>query len=372
MHFSVIGPVYPYRGGIAHYTTQLVQAMSSAGHIVHTMSFKQQYPAWLYPGVSDKDPSRIVKQVEAEFLLDPINPLTWRKAVHHISAQKPDLVVIHWWATFWAPAFAWISSGLRRKHLKVVYLIHNVLPHEQRMFDPWLAKMALSPGNAFIVQTELQQQQLLRLLPGRSVEIRPHPVYTRLVELQIPKADARIKLGFPTDRPLILFFGIVRPYKGLKNLIEAMALINRDNTISLPLLLVAGEIWEDKDAYRHQIDRLNLANCVRLDDRYVPDEEAAVMFSAADMFVAPYLTGTQSGTASMALGFGLPMVVTEVVAGGISEENRGGLKIVAAGDASALAQAIQQVLTDPDRARPAPATGTEDWRRLVTTLEGLA
>src|SRR4030065_1812562 len=114
MRISMIGPVFPYRGGIAHYTGQLVQALVAQGHAVQTISFKRQYPDWLYPGASDKDPSRSRTQVEAEYLLDPLYPWTWQKTVRQIIQQQPELVVIQWWTTFWAPAYAWLGGGLPR------------------------------------------------------------------------------------------------------------------------------------------------------------------------------------------------------------------------------------------------------------------
>jgi glycosyltransferase involved in cell wall biosynthesis len=370
MRVAVIGPVYPYRGGIAHYTGQLIRALYSAGHTVETVSFKRQYPDWLYPGATDKDPSQPTMTVEAEYILDPLRIWTWKQAVERISKQKPDLVVIQWWTTFWGPAFAWLGAALRRRSYKVIYIIHNVLPHEQRIFDPWLACLALRRGSAFIAQTEREKGRLLALLPGRRVEVCPLPIYSLLDDQQIPKAEARRRLGLLIDRPLIIFFGIVRSYKGLKYLIEAMAQLGE--TDNYPNLLVAGEIWEGKEEYRKLIEHLGLQERVRLEDRYVPDEEAAVMLSAADMLVAPYVDGTQSAAVGMGLGFGLPLVVTDVVAGGIAPEHQGNLRVVPARDATALAGAIQKMLTHTEVSENKRLSAEADWQRLVSKLEELA
>jgi glycosyltransferase involved in cell wall biosynthesis len=372
MNFTMIGPVYPYRGGIAHYTAQLIQALSKAGHDVQTVSFRRQYPDWLYPGTTDKDPSLEMLQLDAQYLLDPMNPFTWWLATDQIYKHRPDLVVIQWWTTFWAPAFACLSAELRRKKLKVGFIIHNVLPHEQRFFDPWLARMALSQGQVFLAQTEREKQRLLQLLPGRQVRVCQLPTYTFLTNRQLPKEEARRKMGFPLNRPLILFFGIVRPYKGLKYLLDSMAILKGKNPVDLPFLLVAGEIWEEKEIYQEQIKRLDLNECVRLDDRYVPDEEAAVMFSAADMLVAPYVDGTQSAAAGLALGFGLPLVVTDIVAGGISEENQQYVRVVKASDAEVIAQAIQQVISEPRPLQFRYHNVEDEWKRLIISLEEFA
>jgi glycosyltransferase involved in cell wall biosynthesis len=371
MNFTVIGPVYPYRGGIAHYTSQLILAMNKAGHSVQAVSFKRQYPGWLYPGKSDTDPSQVNWQIDAQFLLDPINPLTWWSTADKIKHQEPDLVVIQWWTTFWAPAFACLGLLLRRKNIKVGFIIHNVIPHEPRFFDPFLAKAALSQGQVFIAQTEREKQKLIKLLPGRLVQIYQLPTYSFLNDRKLPKEVAREKLGIPLSRTMILFFGIVRPYKGLKYLIESISILKGENPDNLPFLLVAGEIWEDKTAYQQQIKQLDLVECVRLDDRYVPDEEALVMFSAADMLVAPYIDGTQSAAVGLALGFDLPMVVTDIVAGGVSEENQQYIRIVRAGDAEELSRAIQQEINEPKIHTRRHHHGEEEWQRLITSLEEL-
>jgi glycosyltransferase involved in cell wall biosynthesis len=368
MRVTIIGPVYPYRGGIAHYTAQLAQSLGDAGHSVHTISFKRQYPAWLYPGASDRDPSRNALRVEADYLLDPLYPWTWMQTSQLIARQQPDLVVMQWWTTFWAPAYAWLAAALRRKGVRVVFIIHNVYPHEPRFFDRALAGLALKQGSAFVAQTMRERERLLALLPGRRVELCTLPVYSVLAGQCIPRAEARRILAVEEKTPLLLFFGIIRPYKGLKVLLEALAQLSEAD--QYPNLLVAGEIWEEKDSYRQLIMRLGLEKRVRLEDRYVPDEEAAVMFSAADMLVAPYLDGTQSGAAGMALGCGLPMVVSEVVAAGIAPENQRNVRVVPAGDVQALAEAIRQMLRqsrDEERAEPA----ADDWWRLVSTLEAL-
>ena len=372
MKFTVIGPVYPYRGGIAHYTAQLIKALSDAKHLVFSVSYKRQYPKWLYPGKSDKDPSQSVIHIDALYLLDPLNPITWYQTSKQIDKQKPDLVIIQWWTTFWAPAYAAIGAILRWKKIKVGYIIHNVFPHEQRFFDPWLAKLALSKGNVFLAQTEREKQRLLKLLPRSEVVVSNLPTYTFLTNQQISKEEARNKIGIPLKRPLVLFFGIVRAYKGLKYLIDSMDLMKRENLENHPFLLVAGEIWEDKSLFQEQIERLDLKDCVRLDDRYVPDEEAAIIFSAADMLVAPYIDGTQSAAVGLALGFGLPLVVTEIVAGGIATEKKQNIQVVKAGDAHAISQAIQKTITNTGQKQVIKNNGEEDWKKLVVVLERLA
>jgi glycosyltransferase involved in cell wall biosynthesis len=369
MNVTLIGPVYPYRGGIAHYTTQLALSLRSLGHDCDVVSFRRQYPAWLYPGSSDKDPSQSAVQVNAEYLIDPFYPWTWWQSGKHILQNNTDLVVLQWWTTFWAFPFAYLSNWFHQHRVPFVYLVHNVLPHEEKPWDRVLVKLALSRADGFIVQTPHEKERLLSLIPQARIEISPHPAYTMLADQRVDKAQARQMLGLPPDQTVLLFFGIVRPYKGLKYLIEALSLLQSEGLT--PFLLVAGDFWEERGLYEKQIEACGISGQVRLDDRYIPDEQAAVMFSAADGLVAPYVGGTQSGVAGIALGFGLPMIVTEQIAAGLSDINPELVQIVPPADARALAQAISALMLMPSSECKERKEGQDNWWRLVNSLDKL-
>jgi glycosyltransferase involved in cell wall biosynthesis len=369
MNVTLIGPVYPYRGGIAHYTTQLALTFKISGHDCNVISFRRQYPAWLYPGSSDKDPSQSSVRVAAEYLIDPFYAWTWQQCARRILEKKTDLVVLQWWTTYWTMPFAYLARWCHRHHIPVLYLIHNVLPHEEKSWDRGMAKLALSPADGFIVQTAREQERLLALLPEAKSQISPHPAYTMLTNQRMDRAAARQKLGLPVEGTLLLFFGIVRPYKGLRYLIEALSLLRNEGR--QPSLLVAGDFWEERSLYEKQIAAAGLSEQIKLDDRYIPDEDAAIMFSAADALVAPYVGGTQSGVAGIGVGFGLPMIVTEQIASGLGEGKFVSVLIVPPGDAQALAQAIKELISSPPE-RPATISVDEGgWDRLVNTIASL-
>ena len=373
MKITVIGPVYPYRGGIAHYTTLLARALSKR-HQVRVISFLRQYPRWLYPGKTDKDPSRQPLRVEAEYLLDTLYPWTWWQTANQIFLFQPEVVIFPWWTTFWAPAFAVLTCLLRQKNLKTLFLIHNVLPHEARFWDAWLARLALRQGQAFVVQTAREKNRLLTFVPEAVVEICPHPVYEMFKEQYLPHREARQKLGLPLEWPVALFFGIVRPYKGLKYLIEAIARLGEGG--EKVYLVVAGEFWEDKRFYQRQVENLGLTRQVRLEDRYIPNEEVGLFFSAADVFVAPYVGGTQSGALKMAIGFGVPVITTQIEAlpEGVLTHQVGWC--VPPEDDWALAGAISTCLRAVGSAAwsnpPVAVPDYPGWDCLVTVIERLA
>jgi glycosyltransferase involved in cell wall biosynthesis len=358
----LIGPVYPYRGGIAHYTAMLARALAER-HETLVISFQRQYPGWLYPGKSDRDPSQTPLRVEAEYTLDPLDPRTWRRAARRAIEFGADLVVMQWWTTFWAPAFGSLARRLRQAGMPVTFIIHNVLPHETRPWDRTLARWVLSPAASLVVQSSREQTRLRTLGLPAPVTLAPMPLFTGLSGLPVPRDDARSRLGLPPDAAVALFFGVVRPYKGLACLLEAVALLRNAGT---PVqLLVVGQIWEGKDDYLRQIARLRLDELVTLDDRYIPDEELPALFGAADVFVAPYIDGTQSAALNTALAFGLPAVATQILVDGANPPDPG-LVTVPSYDAPALATAILAVLRRHRESRPAAICG---WDALVRALE---
>jgi len=337
----LIGPVYPYRGGIAHYTTMLYRALRGRGHEVLLISFKRQYPQWLFPGMSDKDPSKEPLKVEkARYWIDSLNPITWLTTFWRIRRYQPDAVILQWWTTFSAPV-GFVLGLLNRLFLQrpLIIICHNVLPHEVRWWDPWLAKVVLRWGTRFIVQSVEEERRLTALIPGAQVVVVPHPVYDMFAGERIPKEEARKWLGLPLDVPVLLFFGIVREYKGLQDVLTALPEVRA--RLGRVILLVAGEFWEDKLPYLEMIERLGVGDLVVVEDRYIPNEEVPLYFSAADVLVAPYRRVTGSGVVQMARGMGVLAITTDVCGGEpkVTIDGETGF-VVPSGDPESLADAI--------------------------------
>jgi D-inositol-3-phosphate glycosyltransferase len=346
MRISLVGPVTPYRGGIAHFTTLLAGKLIESGHDVQVVSFKKQYPGWLYPGESDKDYSPGREKVEAEYLLAPLNPFTWGKTVKQIAAFHPDEVVMDWWVTFWGPAFHNVSRGLNRRGFRTAFLIHNTMPHEARAFDRFLARSTLATASRFIVMTEKEKGRLLSLLPeAEEIDIAPLPIYSAFKKPALAAPILKRQLGLPKNQPILLFFGFVRPYKGLDVLIKAVkVLVGEGKPVHL---LVAGEFWDGKKETEALIASLELEEYTHIHDKYTPDDEVAVFFEVSDLFVAPYVDCTQSAALKSALGFGLPAVLTDVIVDRMAAALPDRCRIVPAGDPAALAAGIREQLDKP-------------------------
>jgi len=314
-------------------------------HTVRLWGFRRQYPRWLFPGRDDRDPSQRPLRTASEPTLDPLAPWTWYRTAHEIAAAGSDLLIVHWWVTYWALPFAAIAGWVRRRGIPVLYFCHNVLPHEEKPWDRRLTRLALARGDSFIVTSKEQERRLAALLPGSSIYSGFLPTCSALAELgpTLSREDACQRLSLDPGRPVALFFGFVRPYKGLRYLLEAMPRVL--DQVDLQLLIV-GEFWDDKQVYLDLVARLGIDQALTVVDRYVPNEELGLYFGASDVVVLPYVTVTQSAVVQLAYGFGRPVIATSV--GDLPEviqHGRTGL-IVPPADPGALAAALQRFFVE--------------------------
>jgi glycosyltransferase involved in cell wall biosynthesis len=366
MRLSLVGPLPPLRGGIAHFTSLLVEGLSRE-HQVQTVSFERLYPALLYPGRSEKEPGANDKRVVADVLLHSLNPLSWIRAVRAIRSHNPQLVILQWWTSFLAPVLYIVASFLKRKQKPITFIIHNVLPHEARSLDRFLAKRVLSKGNSFIFLNEMEKEKFLRLLPRTErVEVCTHPHLEIFDPGEVAQQAARKALDLPEDKAILLFFGFVRPYKGLEVLLRSLPGLRLRSEHAF--LLVAGEIWGDKSRYLEVITETEIGDIVRLDDRYIEDGDVGLYFRAADVFVAPHLRGSQSGVLRTALRLGVPSVATEQIADAIPKPHPRHLLVVPPGDVKALQNGMVEALKLVGSVAPQPDLGRDDLTQLIRTL----
>lgn len=368
MKYAVVGPTYPFRGGIAHFTTLLVHHLRRA-HTVNFYSYWRQYPSWLFPGNTNRDPSAEKLEETAERSLDPYNPLTWWRTARRLVAERPDALLLQWWTPFWLPLTAVLALAARRAKIPVVFFCHQLVEPDSSPLEWQVARLGLSLGQAFVVVTERERAQLQRAFPQRRVALGHLPVFEGFPSRPATPAEARQALGLPgPETPVLLAFGFVRRYKGLRYLLHALA------EVPAPAhLVIAGEFWEDEPAYRRLIDELGLAARVTIHNRYIPNEAIEPYFVAANALVLPYLSGSQSGVGMLAIQYGLPIIATNV--GGLAETVRDGENglIVPPADSAALAAALRRFLSDgleaPMRIEAARVRARLSWPALVGLIE---
>ncbi len=334
----LVGPAYPFRGGIAHFTDAMAGGLSRRGHEVNVITFSRQYPSLLFPGKTQYEDNDAHSST-ATPAIDSVNPITWYGAGADVARQRPDAVIFQYWLPFFAPAYGSIAGRVRRRSrtTRVLAVAHNIFPHEKRPGDEALGGYFLRKCEGIIALSASVADDARSIAGAADVRMLPHPVYEHFGE-PLPRDQARDRLGLPTDAEVLLFFGFIREYKGLQVLLDALPAVIRERPAAH--LVVAGEFYDDESAYRTRIQGSGLAERVHLFADYVPQDEVAVFFSAADVVVQPYLTATQSGVVQTAYHFERPVIVTDV--GGLAEvvpHESAGL-VVPPNDSRALAEAV--------------------------------
>lgn len=335
MKIAFLSTFYPYRGGIAQFNAHLYQALSKQ-HEVKAFNFTRQYPDFLFPGQTQYvTPEDKAVPVETVRILDSANPLTWCRAARAILREKPDLVVFGYWMSYFAVSLTPVARILRKHGVKTVTVVHNAIPHEPKFFDKPLARRFFRQNDTLVSMCDAVTADIRSLCPEARVVQRPHPVYDHFGEKR-DKFEARQALGLDPDLRTLLFFGLIRDYKGLDLLIDALPLLGEGYQ-----LVIAGECYGSFDKYQSRIAATGMGANIKVFNRYIGDDEVPLFFSAADVCVLPYRSATQSGITAISLHFDLPVVATPV--GGLAEsiEKPGIGLMTSAISADAIADAIR-------------------------------
>lgn len=317
MRIVIVGPSYPYRGGIAAFSERLAAEFVSEGDSVELVTFTLQYPSFLFPGKTQYSESPAAPQkMEISRLVNSVIPTNWIKTGKIIREKNPDIVIFAYWMSFFAPCYGTIARVVKKsKNIRCLALVHNMVPHEKSVIDKLLPPFFVKSMDGFVTLSKTVLSDVESLDNQDKPKIfTPHPLYDNFGDI-VPREDALSFLHLQDDCRYMLFFGLVRAYKGLDLLIEAFADTRFD---TLPVkLVIAGEFYDDMRPYLEMIDSHNLKDKVIIRDSYIPDEEVRYYFSAADIVVQPYKSATQSGVTQVAYHFNRPMLVTDV--GGLKE-----------------------------------------------------
>lgn len=337
MNIVITGPAHPYRGGIAAFNDRLAVEFMKEGHDVRIETYTLQYPGFLFPGktqFSEDDPP---KSVNIRRSINSINPLNWLRIGNNLKNEKPDLIISRFWIPFIGPSQGTINRLIKKnKHTKVIGLTDNIIPHEHKPGDRPLTSWFIHSCQGIVTMSESVLSDLDTFDRKKPRRIGPHPIYDHYGDLT-PREEALEKLQLDPRFNYLLFFGLIRDYKGLDLLIEALS----DKSLSDKniKLLVAGEFYSNEIQLRNQVKRLNLEDKVIFYNHYIPNDEVASFFNAADMVVQPYKTATQSGVTQIAYHFLKPMLVTNV--GGLPEiVPHGKVGYVCSPDAAEISEAI--------------------------------
>ncbi len=371
MRIAIVGPFPPFRGGIADLNSALAYHLSKK-HDVQAFNFTTQYPKALFPGKTQYKYGNAAQEFESNRCLSSINPLTWKKTADIIVDSDPDLVLFRYWMPFFAPAFTSVAKRIRKvSNIKIIAICDNIIPHEKRVLDFRLTKRFINQMDAFIVLSKKVEEELLSIIPDAQYKYSPHPIYS--IFGQVPTQEqARKKLDISTDK-VILFFGLIREYKGLDILIDAMGMLKKD--LNDYTLMIVGECYENEQKYSDIIEKCGLTENVRTHFSFIPDEDVGTYFSAADVVVLPYRSASQSGIVQIAYHYDTPVIVSNV--GGlpeIVEEGKTGFCVDP--NPESFASAIRTFFNNENKesfkSNIADYKKRFSWKGMVTAIEELA
>jgi len=312
---KIIGPAYPYRGGISTTNERLAQEFASMSFDVGMETFILQYPSFLFPGKTQYNDKPAPENLDIKRTINSINPLNWLKVGRRISHEKPDLVIIRYWLPFLAPCLGTLSGLIRKNnHSIIICLADNIIPHEHRPGDRVLTNYFMQRIDGLIAMSQSVLKDGNSFRKDLPQGFCPHPIFDNYGE-KLSFEQAKQKLELDPNIRYLLFFGFIRDYKGLDLLISAFA---DERLRKFPVkLLVAGEYYSSPEPYLKLIQENNLEEWIEMRTEFIPDDQVNLYFSASDMVVQPYKSATQSGVTQIGYHFNKPMLVTNV--GGLSE-----------------------------------------------------
>ena len=309
----IIGPAFPYRGGIANFNNSLAVEYQNQGADVQVYSFSLQYPSFLFPGKTQYEEGEGPDGIKIFPIINSVNPFNWIKIARRVRNENPDYVIIRYWLPFMAPCLGTIAKFIR-KTTKVFAITDNVIPHEQRVGDNLLTRYFVKSCDAFLTLSSSVLDDLSKFTDSQEKIFIPHPIYDSFGDI-VDKNKAKQNLGLDKNGKYLLFFGFVRKYKGLDIMLDVMS-DRRIKDLGVRLI-VAGEFYDNKEEYISQIDVLGIKDSIILKSDFIPEEEVKDYFCASDMITQTYRTATQSGVTQIAYHFERPMLVTNV--GGLAE-----------------------------------------------------
>jgi glycosyltransferase involved in cell wall biosynthesis len=352
MRITIVGPAYPWRGGLPLLVSDLAHRFAAECHAVRVQTWSRQGPARLLPTEPLIAPEGAVFPTEPPALSwrDPVGG--WRAGRR---AGRSDLVVVVHYTTLQAPVLATVARAARGA-ARVVAICANAVPHERRPGDRALSRLLLGAVDAAVVHTDAERAALAALT-GRPVAVAALPPH-------LPDGPPRPRA--PGVRRRLLFFGKVRRYKGVDVLLRALADLDDVR------LTVAGEVYPDAADVAALVDRLGLGDRVDLQPGYLPATGIPDLFGAADALVLPYRTATASQHVALAHRHGLPVVATRVgnFPDGIADGVDG--LLCAPGDVADLTRALRELYAPGRLAALRAAAPVPDdeqvWKTYLETL----
>jgi glycosyltransferase involved in cell wall biosynthesis len=297
----------PYRGGISDFSELVVSAMEQLCDL-KAFTFKKQYPNFLFPGKTQLSHNKFSKSYPR--IVSGFYPLSYFSAVRQLKKSSPTIFITNYWMTFFAPMNVFFSKSFKKDCLKIA-IIHNLIPHEKRFFDTFFNRIFVKSYDGFIVLSESVKKDLLAIDPSAKHCLLKHPSYNKFGD-KIAREEVAAALGLDPTKKILLFFGLIRNYKGLDLLLQAFSNLNNEFS-----LVIAGEVYGEEITYTNLIAKSKNKN-IHFVNQFIDEQDVKLYFSVADLCVLPYKSATQSGIQALANSFCLPVLISNV--GGLAED----------------------------------------------------
>ena len=338
MNIALISVAPPYRGGISEHTKGLYKQLNQK-HAVRIFTFYYQYPKLFFPGTKQIG-NQEYNCENTDYCISSINPFSWGKTVNKVLNFNPDLVIFTYWNPYFSPCFGFIARRLKTKigDSKLISIFHNIIPHEKSILNNFLFKYYIKPFQKCMFMSSFVKNQLNTFKKSVKSSIRFLPI-KKDYKIKFNKNDLRDEIEMKADDQIILFFGLIRKYKGLDILLEAVGKYFKSNSKSK--LIIAGEAYEDRKRYLKIINQLNIKDKIIWLNEFISNEKIEKLMTLSDLLVLPYHFASQSGVLSQAWQYEIPSIVTDV--GGLPEyvdDEKSGY-IIKNNNSNALAQKIE-------------------------------
>ena len=308
MNIVVIGPLYPYRGGISDTNKELCESLISSGHKVEVINFKLLYPKFLFPGKTQFHQSDENTNLKSHRIINTVNPVNWIRVIKKINELNPDLLISTYWTGLLSPSY-YIINKLVSNKIKKIGIIHNVIPHEKRLAEKKLLKLYLSGLDKYFTLSKNVLDQIKKISKKSKGINLFHPLLKKF-GIKEDKIISKKILGLNNDNEYILFFGLIREYKGLETLIKSMPRVVETNP-NVKLLIV-GENYISMKKYYQLIEKLNISKNILVKNTFIDNDKIKYWFSSSELVIIPYKTASQSGITSLSFQFEIPTVSSNI------------------------------------------------------------
>ena len=370
----VIGSGWLFASGISHYTYLLSSALADE-YDVGALLMRRLVPRRLYPG-RDHVGAAVANAVVYPPQVPVYDGVDWywgsslTNALRYLDHQRPTVLILQWWTGAVLHTYLRLARYAARHGARIILEWHEgqdvgeaALPGTRRYVRTLMPHLlALVDAHAVHSSYDLRAIPAAYSLGDALVRVMPHGPYDHVVPSAVVTATPVAHSPFQ-----LLYIGVVRPYKGVEDLVAAFSPLERDQASQFRLSIV-GETWEGWTAPDETIARSPHADLIERVDRYVTDAELAAYIARADAVVLPYHRASLSGPLHIAMTAGLPVVVTAV--GGLIEVVReySGALLVPPRDPAALRRALLQL---PAR-RGQRYTNPHSWEQTLNTYRSIA